>query len=116
MRQETAMPAGTAIVEWAPFRLAAGVDPQALIVASETLQREFLERQPGFVRRELLHGPDGQWADLVVWRDERTASEAMSAAMSSPVCLAYFHLLEGGDDPATASSVLHFRRIREWPA
>ena len=102
------------VVEWAPFRLAPGVEPAALLEASEALQRDFLEHQPGFVRRELLRGADGQWADLVVWRDEASAMEVMKTVFSSAVCRAYFHMMEGGDDENAASNVLHLHRVRVY--
>jgi len=103
------------VIEWAPFRLADGVTDEALLAASETLQRDFLAGQPGFVRRELLRGTDGQWVDLVHWENEASASAAFNAAMESPNCAEYFKLLvmrEG--DPA--AGVLHLHRVREYAA
>lgn len=47
------------VVEWAPFRLAAGAEEPALLEASEALQRRFLDGREGFLRRDLLRGPDG---------------------------------------------------------
>ena len=102
------------VIEWAPFRLAEGVTEGELLAASETLQREFVARQPGFVRRELLRGADGHWADLVHWESERAAHDVFAAAMESPVCAEYFKLMvmpEGGD---LAAAVLHLHRIREY--
>lgn len=104
------------VIEWAPFRLADGVTEQELMAASETLQREFVARQRGFIRRELLRGPDGQWADLVHWEDQRAAHDVFAAAMESPVCAEYFKLMvmpEGGDP---AAGVLHLHRVREYAA
>ena len=105
-----------AVIEWAPFRLAAHATEAQLLAASDALQREFLVRQPGFVRRELLKGADGQWADFVVWRDGAAATAAMQAVAASPVCLAYFHLMEGGDDMSAETGVQHLRRVRTYPA
>jgi hypothetical protein len=102
------------VVEWAPFRLAAGVTEDALLEASETLQRAFLAKQPGFVRRELLRGADGQWADLVQWENEAAANAVFAAAGESPICHEYFRLmaLPEGTDPA--AGVLHLRRVRSY--
>ena len=102
------------VVEWAPFRLAEGVTEDELVAASETLQQAFLANQPGFVRRELLRGPDGQWADLVHWETEAAAKAVFAAASESPICHEYFRLLElpEGADPAAA--VLHLRRVRTY--
>jgi hypothetical protein len=104
------------VIEWAPFRLADGATEQELLVASETLQRDFVERQRGFIRRELLRGADGAWVDLVHWEDEAAAHAGFSAAMESPVCAEYFKLMvmpEAGDPGA---GVLHLHRVREYAA
>ena len=116
MRSDNDTPRDGAVVEWAPFRLAAGADEATLLAASETLQRDFLQHQPGFVRRELLRGADGEWADLVVWADERSAAVAMSSAEASPVCHAYFHLMEGGDSMDIGAGVRHLHRVRVYEA
>jgi len=105
---------GEGVVEWAPFRLAPGTDETALLEASEALQRDFLRHQPGFVRRELLRDADGQWVDLVVWKDHPSAMAAMSAAGSSAACHAYFHLMEGGDNMDAGTGVLHLHRVRVY--
>ena len=71
------------VIEWAPFRLASGATEASLLEASESLQREFLDRCAGFLRRELLCGTDGQWADLVYWSDEASAQAAARATTAS---------------------------------
>jgi hypothetical protein len=102
------------VVEWAPFRLAAGIEEATLLEASEALQRDFLQHQEGFMRRELLRGADRGWVDLVFWKDERSAAAAVNAANSSPVCHAYFHLMEGGDGMDAGAGVLHLHRVRVY--
>ena len=113
MHDAAAAPDG-AVIEWAPFRLGQGVEEADLLAASEVLQREFLRHQPGFVRRELLRGADGQWVDLVVWRDEPSAKAVMDVIGSSAVCHAYFQLMAGGDNMDPASGVLHLHRVRAY--
>ena len=102
------------VVEWAPFRLAAGVTDAELVDASEALQREFLERQPGFVRRELLRSADGAWADLVYWRDAASADAVVHAIGESAACRAYFRLMQGADAADPGAGVLHLRRVRSY--
>jgi hypothetical protein len=114
MQTEPAFDGDGVVVEWAPFRLAAGADAAALLEASDAIQRDFLRRQPGFVRRELLRDEAGRWVDLVVWTDHASAMAAMNAAAASPACLAYFHLMEGGGDASAGTDVLHLRRIRAY--
>jgi hypothetical protein len=116
MRSDNDVPRDGVVVEWAPFRLAAGIDDSTLLEASEAIQRDFLEHQPGFLRRELLRGADGGWVDLVFWQDEHSAAAAMSSAGSSPVCYTYFHLMEGGDSMDAGAGVLHLHRVRVYDA
>ncbi len=102
------------VVEWAPFRLHAEASEERLLAASRELQESFLAKQPGFRRRELLRGRDGEWVDLVEWEDRRSAEAAMKAAETSAICLAYFHLMAGGPD--AANGVLHFDRVASYGA
>ena len=104
----------TTVVEWAPFRLAPGADEPTLLETAEAVQHEFLARQPGFVRRDLLRAGDGQWVDLVVWKDEASAMEAMRAAQSSAACHGYFHLMAGADGGDVAAGVVHLQRVRSY--
>ena len=100
------------VVEWAPFQPAANVSEEQLLAASRVLQESFLSKQPGFVRRELLRGRNGDWVDLVYWADRKAADDAMKAAAESPTCLSYFHLMAGS--PNATSGVLHFDRVTSY--
>lgn len=102
------------VVEWAPFRVKPGVEDAAVLDASEALQRDFLAHQPGFMKRELLRGADGQWVDLVHWRDEESARAVIPAIADSAACQAYFHLMEGADSADPAAGVLHLHRVRSY--
>lgn len=86
-------------VEWAPFSLAAGVTEATLLEASRAIQRDFLDEQDGFVRRDLLRGDGGQWIDVVHWTSRDAAARAMEIAMQSPVCQRYFQLMVGVEHP-----------------
>ena len=57
------------IIETATIHLRADKTEQDLVAASETFQRAFLDHQPGFVRRELLHKGGREYLDLVYWQD-----------------------------------------------
>lgn len=102
------------VVEWAPFWLAPGVDEAALLAASRALQEDFLRQQPGFLRRELLRGPDGQWVDLVHWRDAAAAAAVMRAAAASTTCHRYFQLMDGADIMEPGAGVLHLQRVATY--
>jgi hypothetical protein len=103
-------------IEWAPFRLRDGATEAQLIEAAEAIQREFLGRQPGFLRRELARGAGGLWADVVHWSDAARAEAAMTAAATSLACRAYFELMagvNGGADPG--EGVLLMQRVCVYP-
>ena len=102
------------VVEWAPFRLADGVDEGALLEASAALQRDFLRHQPGFLRRELLRAAGGGWVDLVFWASQDAADAVVPAIAASPACHAYFRLMVGADPADPAAGVQHLRRVRVY--
>ena len=102
-------------IEVAPFRLRDGVTEARLLEASEAIQRDFLARQPGFLRRDLARAADGRWADVVYWADEPSAHAAMARAGESAACRAYFACMvgvDGGEDPGAGLLVL--RRMRSY--
>jgi hypothetical protein len=101
------------VLEWAPFRLKAGVEEASLLAASQELQRGFLAGQPGFMRRELLRAPDGSYVDLVLWETREAADAAMSHAADSTTCSLYFRLMtpEAAD---AGAGVLHFDEVARY--
>jgi hypothetical protein len=89
------------ILEWAPFRLMDGVDEAVLFQHSYQLQQDFLARQPGFVRRELIKGSERSYVDLVWWDSFASAQAAAKLAAESSACKAYFALMDANHgDPA----------------
>ncbi len=104
------------VVEWAPFELAAGIDEKALLQASEVLQRDFLGKQKGFIRRELLKGKDNHWVDLVYWETREDAEQAAKNAAESAVCRSYFQCMLAADHDDPAAGVLHFDCIHTYAA
>ena len=99
------------VVEWAQFRAAAGVDEATVLEASRVLQSEFLDKQDGFIRRELFKGPQDSWADLLYWQSREAAERALGKAFSSPACSRYFALIDdvGGSEPGPG--MLHLEQV-----
>ncbi len=102
-------------VEWAPFQLAAGVDEAALLAASAALQSEFVSKQSGFIKRELVKAKDNQWVDLVYWHSLEEAEQAARNAMNSPVCLKYFELMVFPDPADPSAGVMHLEVVKTYP-
>ena len=98
------------IIEWAPIRLAEGKTEADLLAASAKFQKEFLDSQPGFLRRELLRLAEGRYADIVHWRTMADAEAIMAKAPSSPACLAYFATMELNPDNI-AEGVEHYHSL-----
>ena len=48
----------TLTVEWAPFQTAAHVNENELQQVADALEKNFLQHQQGYVRRELLKGKE----------------------------------------------------------
>ncbi|MBX2850699.1 MAG: hypothetical protein KTR15_03015 [Phycisphaeraceae bacterium] len=101
-------------VEWAPFEVVHGVSEETLLQASERVQHEFLAKQKGFVKRELLKGSGNLWVDVVHWASKEDAQLAIEDAASSQVCGRYFELMAGVDYENLGEGVSHFSKIGEW--
>jgi hypothetical protein len=70
-------------VEIVTFRLVPGVETAAFVQAAHATEAP-LRGQPGFLRRRLVQGADGQWTDWVEWRDTASAHAAAEAMMAEP--------------------------------
>ena len=81
------------VVEIVLFKPKAGVTDEALVKAAAGID-EFTQDQAGFLKRELAQTEDGQWIDIVHWTDMASAHHAAEAAMSSPICLPFFSLID----------------------
>jgi|ETNmetMinimDraft_3_1059899.scaffolds.fasta_scaffold00926_9 hypothetical protein len=100
----------TTMVEMAPIKLAAGRSEQDLLNASNAFQQDFLAAQPGFLRRELVKAPDGNYLDIVHWRSEADAQAIMAKIADSPACALFFSVMDMGDGDGT-SGVEHFSSL-----
>ncbi len=105
---------GPVIVEWAPFTIMPGTDETMLVKASDDIQNNFIGKQRGFIKRELLKGKDGRWVDIVYWSSREDAELAGRNAMESPVCAAYFGLMATVDHNDPNAGVWHYERIKAW--
>jgi hypothetical protein len=81
----------------APGRLKQGVSEAAMLAASEKFQREFVVDQSGIVRRVLVAGPDGTYADIVFFTDEAAIGDVMAAEQRSEVCHQFMAMWDDAD-------------------
>ena len=80
------------VLEGAPFQLKQGFDEATLLQSSERLQRDFLARQDGFLRRELIKGAEGSYIDLIWWDSFTASQDAMKNAAQSTAYRCYLAL------------------------
>ncbi len=80
-------------VEVVTFRLVEGGDPAEFLAAARATEAP-LRTQPGFLRRRLVQGADGQWTDWVEWRDAAAAQAAAEAMMAEPAFGAFVALID----------------------
>ena len=99
-------------IEWAPFEVAQHVSDDQLIQAAADLEINFLQKQEGYLRRELLRGEGKQWVDLVYWSSQETATKAAQAANASDACLRCFSLMDGVED--AVDGIFHYKQVKTW--
>lgn len=91
---DSARGAGVPCVEVVTFRLVAGADPAAFLAAARATEGP-LRAQPGFLRRRLVLGAEGQWTDWVEWRDAASAQAGAEAMMAEPAFGPFMALIDG---------------------
>ena len=101
-------------VEWAPFQAIEGADEATVRRAARMVQLEFLDRQGGFIRRELLKGPGNSWCDLLYWETREAAEQAQRNAAASPACSRYFELMAPVGDGDPAAGILHLEQVESY--
>lgn len=90
---DTARGAAAPCVEVVTFRLVPGADVADFLTAARATEMP-LRDQPGFLRRRLVQGADGQWTDWVEWRDVAAATAAAEAMMAAPAFRPFMALID----------------------
>lgn len=91
----------------APIKLAAGKTEADLLAASEKFQSEFVSKEPGVLRRELVRSPDGNYLDIVQFRSEADVADITEKEKQSAVCGAFFALMDFDDMDMDAEMEVH---------
>lgn len=102
------------IVELAPIELADDVSEDCFIKASDVFQRDFLSKQRGFVKRDLLKDKDGGFIDLIYWESQEDAENVLKQAESSEVCHAYFAVMKGADVEDAGAGIKHLICVNSY--
>jgi len=79
----------TAITVLAPIKLAANKTEADLLAASDTFEKEFVSKEAGVIRRELVRKGDNEYMEAVMEKEK-----------TSTICHAFFSVmdLENSDD------------------
>ncbi len=100
------------VIEVAIFNPKPGVTDEALVEAAAK-STAFLERTPGFVRRELGVSSEGdRWVDVLHWTDLESALKAAELFLEAPECQDFVAAI---DMEGASMLHLHSRYVQERP-
>lgn len=101
-------------IQLAPIKLQAGVDEKTLLAASDVFQTNFVDKQEGVIKRLLLKGKDGNYADLVFFESKDAADRVAEAERTSQECLEFFKIMEMPDENLPDMGVLSFDHVKTY--
>lgn len=101
-------------IEIAPFTVRDETAVPRLMEASDRLERDFLSRMDGYLGRVLVQRSSTEWADIVFWRSEQHAAQAMQAAATSEACRSYFECMQGADHDNPDQGVTLYRSRKHY--
>lgn len=101
-------------IQLAPIRLKQGNDEKTLLEASDAFERDFVKKQQGIIKRLLLRGKNGDYADLVFFESKTDADRVVEIEATSEVCLAYFKVMEAPDANLRDMGVLSFEPLKTY--
>lgn len=111
------MPAKAAdsiFVEYAPFTIKEGVTEDQLISISQKLQEYFIDKQSGFIKRELLHLNGRKWVDIIYWANKEAAEKALKDSETNPICNEYFTIMEPIDPKTPNGGITHLQLVKSY--
>lgn len=95
-------------VEFAEFRIAQGVDEKEFLKVSDKIMPD-LQKQRGFLSRQLVKGDDGMWADIVRWKTLADALELAKNFENIESCHNYLGMI----DPSSVR-IRHFEQVKSY--
>lgn len=101
-------------VEWAPFSIGENVTDKEIMASAELLQKEFIGKQKGFIKRELLKRNDNLWVDLIYWSSDEAAKRAVQNAKDCSSCMMYFKLMVTPDPETSKAGFGHYKIMASW--
>jgi hypothetical protein len=84
----------TGMVEITTFKLNRGVAVADFEQAAMAMQKDFLKKQNGFIKRTLTVSADSIWTDIVFWKDQQSAEKTMKLAETSELVLPFMEKID----------------------
>jgi len=101
-------------VEWAPFVKAKGITDKQLVNAANSVNLEFLSKQVGFIKRELIKKNDLEYADVIHWSSKQEALKAGEKVFDCEKCNEYFKLMDMQASANAGSGFSHYIILKSW--
>lgn len=104
----------TPCIVLAPVWLKDGIDEETFTKASDVFQRDFVAKQDGILKRMLLKGADGDYADLVFFASEADAARIAKLEETSAECRAFFDVMRMEDAGLPELRIRSFQHIKTY--
>lgn len=82
------------MVEITTFKLNHGVTAKDFEKSARSMQKDFLEKQNGFIQRTLTVSEDSTWTDVVFWKDQESAQTTMKLSETSELVLPFMEKID----------------------
>lgn len=92
------------------FRLKSGTTEADLLAASQKVHHDFETAHDGMLKRILVKAPDGGYADIDFFADERAMGQVMAAAETHPACGTYFEMMDLTGEPVAYEVVESYQQ------
>ena len=113
-KKATLLQEQSTVIELAPFSLKEGVTEETLLKISKAVQEEFIDKQPGFIKRELVRKNSREYLDIVYWSSQPHAEHAAQKAMETAVCLEFFSLMQQSEVAVPEAGLSYFTLIHTY--
>jgi len=84
----------TGMLEITTFKLNQGVTVKDFEQSARSMQKVFLEKQNGFIKRTLTVSEDSIWTDVVFWKDQENLEKTMKLAETSELVLPFMEKID----------------------
>lgn len=95
------------IMEMTSFQLTEGISETDFLKAVNTMQKGFLDHQPGFIDRKLTKDENG-WQDVVQWKTRESLKQAMKDAENSEFAASFMQMIDFESVQMKISEVIYF--------